>query len=80
MGPPGARQRRGVGGELTADVLAAIDEALGDAPVRVATLAPLAQEGVLHRRGSSSALAANRSSGNPGGATDRNPVAACRQN
>lgn len=34
---------------LSADVLAAIDEALGDVPVRGQTLAPFAQEGVLHR-------------------------------
>jgi aryl-alcohol dehydrogenase-like predicted oxidoreductase len=35
--------------ELTADTLAAIDEALGDVPVRQPTLAPLAQAGVTHR-------------------------------
>ncbi|HWD70756.1 MAG TPA: aldo/keto reductase family protein [Solirubrobacteraceae bacterium] len=35
--------------ELSADVLAAIDEALGDAPVKEPTLAPFAREGVLHR-------------------------------
>ncbi|HEY2477816.1 MAG TPA: aldo/keto reductase family protein [Solirubrobacterales bacterium] len=35
--------------ELSADVLAAIDEALGDAPVKGQTLAPNAQEGVKHR-------------------------------
>ena len=35
--------------ELSADVLAAIDEALGDAPVKEPTLAPLAKEGVKHR-------------------------------
>ncbi len=35
--------------ELSADVLRAIDEALGDAPVRGQTLAPFAREGVLHR-------------------------------
>jgi aryl-alcohol dehydrogenase-like predicted oxidoreductase len=35
--------------ELSADTLAAIDEALGDAPVKEPTLAPLAQEGVKHR-------------------------------
>ena len=34
---------------LSADVLAAIDEALGDAPVKQPTLAPFAREGVLHR-------------------------------
>jgi aryl-alcohol dehydrogenase-like predicted oxidoreductase len=42
-----ASRRRGP--ELTADVLAAIDAALGAAPVRAPTLALLAQEGVLHR-------------------------------
>jgi aryl-alcohol dehydrogenase-like predicted oxidoreductase len=35
--------------ELSADVIAAIDEALGDAPVKEPTLAPLAQAGVKHR-------------------------------
>jgi aryl-alcohol dehydrogenase-like predicted oxidoreductase len=35
--------------ELSDDVLAAADEALGGAAVREATLAPLAQEGVKHR-------------------------------
>jgi aryl-alcohol dehydrogenase-like predicted oxidoreductase len=35
--------------ELSDDVLAAIDEALGDAPVKQPTLAPLAQAGVKHR-------------------------------
>jgi aryl-alcohol dehydrogenase-like predicted oxidoreductase len=35
--------------ELSADVLAAIDEALGDAPVKQATLAPNARPGVKHR-------------------------------
>jgi aryl-alcohol dehydrogenase-like predicted oxidoreductase len=35
--------------ELTADTLAAIDEALGDAPVKEPTLAPLARAGVRHR-------------------------------
>lgn len=34
---------------LTADVLEAIDEALGDAPVKRPTLAPVAQSGVMHR-------------------------------
>ena len=34
---------------LSADVLSAIDEALGDAPVKEATLAPFAREGVKHR-------------------------------
>jgi aryl-alcohol dehydrogenase-like predicted oxidoreductase len=37
------------GVELTPDVLAAIDEALGDAPVKEPTLAANAREGVLHR-------------------------------
>jgi aryl-alcohol dehydrogenase-like predicted oxidoreductase len=40
---------RASGVELTADVLAAIDAALGPAPVKAPTLALLAQEGVLHR-------------------------------
>ncbi len=35
--------------ELTADTLAAIDEALGDAPVDEPTLAPFARTGVTHR-------------------------------
>jgi aryl-alcohol dehydrogenase-like predicted oxidoreductase len=35
--------------ELTADTLAAIDEALGDVPVKEPTLAPLARSGVTHR-------------------------------
>ncbi len=35
--------------ELSADVLAAVDEALGDAPLKQPTLAPFAREGVLHR-------------------------------
>ena len=35
--------------ELSADVLAAIDEALGEVPVKGQTLAPLAREGVKHR-------------------------------
>ncbi len=34
---------------LTADVLAAIDEALGDAPVRIPTLAPSASAGITRR-------------------------------
>jgi aryl-alcohol dehydrogenase-like predicted oxidoreductase len=34
---------------LSAEVLSAIDEALGDVPVKEATLAPFAREGVLHR-------------------------------
>jgi aryl-alcohol dehydrogenase-like predicted oxidoreductase len=37
------------GKELSADVVAAIDEALGDAPVKEPTLAPNAQGGVKHR-------------------------------
>jgi aryl-alcohol dehydrogenase-like predicted oxidoreductase len=37
------------GVELSGDVLSAIDEALGDAPVKGPTLAPFAREGVLHR-------------------------------
>jgi aryl-alcohol dehydrogenase-like predicted oxidoreductase len=40
---------RAAGVELTADVLAAIDAALGTARVKAPILAPLAQEGVLHR-------------------------------
>jgi aryl-alcohol dehydrogenase-like predicted oxidoreductase len=35
--------------ELSADVVAAIDEALGDVPVKEPQLAPLAESGVLHR-------------------------------
>ena len=35
--------------ELTPDTLAAIDEALGDVPVKDPTLAPLARAGVIHR-------------------------------
>jgi aryl-alcohol dehydrogenase-like predicted oxidoreductase len=35
--------------ELTSDTLAAIDEALGDAPVKEPTLAPFARAGVTHR-------------------------------
>ncbi len=35
--------------ELSDDVIAAIDEALGDAPVKEPELAPLAQAGVKHR-------------------------------
>jgi aryl-alcohol dehydrogenase-like predicted oxidoreductase len=35
--------------ELSPDTLAAIDEALGDAPVKEPTLAPLARAGVSHR-------------------------------
>jgi aryl-alcohol dehydrogenase-like predicted oxidoreductase len=40
---------RASGITLTADTLAAIDEALGDAPVKQPTLAPLARSGVTHR-------------------------------
>jgi aryl-alcohol dehydrogenase-like predicted oxidoreductase len=39
----------GSGIELSAEVLAAVDEALGDAPVTGQTLAPFAREGVKHR-------------------------------
>jgi aryl-alcohol dehydrogenase-like predicted oxidoreductase len=35
--------------DLSADVLSAIDEALGDVPIKEQTLAPFAREGVLHR-------------------------------
>jgi aryl-alcohol dehydrogenase-like predicted oxidoreductase len=35
--------------ELTPDTLAAIDEALGDAPVTEPTLAPFARAGIMHR-------------------------------
>jgi aryl-alcohol dehydrogenase-like predicted oxidoreductase len=37
------------GTQLTPDTLAAIEEALGDTPVKEPTLAPLAQPGVTHR-------------------------------
>jgi aryl-alcohol dehydrogenase-like predicted oxidoreductase len=37
------------GVELSAETLAAIDEALGDTPIRRPTLAPLARAGVMHR-------------------------------
>jgi aryl-alcohol dehydrogenase-like predicted oxidoreductase len=40
---------KAAGIELSSDVVAAIDEALGDAPVKEPTLAPLAETGVLHR-------------------------------
>ena len=40
---------KAAGIELSADVVAAIDEALGDAPVKEPTLAPLAEAGVKHR-------------------------------
>jgi hypothetical protein len=36
--------------QLTPDTLAAIEEALGDLPVREPTLAPLARPGVTHSR------------------------------
>jgi aryl-alcohol dehydrogenase-like predicted oxidoreductase len=36
--------------QLTPDTLAAIEEALGDTPVKQPTLAPLARPGVTHRR------------------------------
>lgn len=35
--------------ELTPDTLAAIDEALGDVPIKQPTLAPMAQTGITHR-------------------------------
>jgi aryl-alcohol dehydrogenase-like predicted oxidoreductase len=35
--------------QLTPDTLAAIEEALGDVPVKQPTLAPLARPGVTHR-------------------------------
>ena len=35
--------------QLSGDVLSAVDEALGDAPVKQPTLAPFAREGVKHR-------------------------------
>jgi aryl-alcohol dehydrogenase-like predicted oxidoreductase len=38
------------GMQLTADTLVAIEEALGDTPVKQPTLAPLARPGVTHRR------------------------------
>ena len=37
------------GVELSSSTLEAVDEALGEAPVRGQTLAPLATEGVTHR-------------------------------
>jgi aryl-alcohol dehydrogenase-like predicted oxidoreductase len=40
---------RAAGVTLSGDLLAAIDAALGDAPVKAPTLAPFATEGVLHR-------------------------------
>jgi aryl-alcohol dehydrogenase-like predicted oxidoreductase len=41
---------RAAGMRLTPDTLAAIDEALGDTPVKQPTLAPLARAGVTHSR------------------------------
>jgi aryl-alcohol dehydrogenase-like predicted oxidoreductase len=41
---------RAAGMQLTPDTLAAIDEALGDTPVKQPTLAPLARAGVTHSR------------------------------
>ena len=35
--------------DLSPDTLAAIDDALGDTPIKGQTLAPLAQAGVKHR-------------------------------
>jgi hypothetical protein len=35
--------------QLTPDTLAAIEEAVGDTPVKEPTLAPLARPGVTHR-------------------------------
>jgi hypothetical protein len=35
--------------QLTPDTLAAIEDALGDTPVKEPTLAPLARAGVTHR-------------------------------
>jgi aryl-alcohol dehydrogenase-like predicted oxidoreductase len=40
---------KAAGVDLSDDVVAAIDEALGDAPVKEPTLAPLAEAGVKHR-------------------------------
>jgi aryl-alcohol dehydrogenase-like predicted oxidoreductase len=40
---------RASGMQLTPDTLAAVEEALGDTPVKQPTLAPLAQSGVTHR-------------------------------
>jgi aryl-alcohol dehydrogenase-like predicted oxidoreductase len=40
---------RASGIQLTSETLAAIDEALGDVPIKEATLAPLARSGVAHR-------------------------------
>jgi aryl-alcohol dehydrogenase-like predicted oxidoreductase len=41
---------RASGMKLTPDTLAAIEEALGDTPVKQPTLAPFARPGVTHRR------------------------------
>jgi hypothetical protein len=38
-----------LGSELSSDTLAAIDEALGDAPVKEPTLAPAARSGITYR-------------------------------
>jgi aryl-alcohol dehydrogenase-like predicted oxidoreductase len=40
---------KAAGVKLTPDILAAIDDALGDAPITEPTLAPLARAGVTHR-------------------------------
>ncbi len=40
---------RASGIELSPDTLDAIDEAMGDVPVKEPTLAPLAQAGITHR-------------------------------
>jgi aryl-alcohol dehydrogenase-like predicted oxidoreductase len=40
---------RASGTELTADTIAAIDDALGDTPIKGQTLAPFARAGVTHR-------------------------------
>jgi aryl-alcohol dehydrogenase-like predicted oxidoreductase len=37
------------GVKLPADVLKAVDDALGDVPVSTPTIAPFAQPGVMHR-------------------------------
>jgi aryl-alcohol dehydrogenase-like predicted oxidoreductase len=41
---------KAAGVQLPPDILAAIEEALGDTPVREPTLAPNARPGVTHRR------------------------------
>ena len=45
----GARERGASGIELSADVLAAIDEALGDVPVSDQRIADGGSAGVMHR-------------------------------